>query len=443
MRDSMTGPSLAAAVLAALQTAAPQAHAAQPQRLPTISVGADPDEDSYKVDSAASPKYTQPLRDTPQTITVVPQSIIEDQAATSLRDVLRNSPGITLQAGEGGGGLPGDQNFTMRGFSSRNSLFIDGVRDTGAYTRDSFNLQQVEIIKGPTGSIAGRSAGSGAINQVTKTPHAGDSQDYALGYGSDGYRRLTGDVNVGLSDSTALRLNALYHDARTPNRDVVENERWGFAPSLALGLGSPTRLTLAYMYLEEDNVPDYGLPWVRIEQTTADDPSHNGVFPTGAYDAHPKVDQSRYYGLKHYDFEDIDSRSATARLDHDFSGALSLRNVLRWIKTERDSAITAPRPPRRQLQRRTMEAENLTNLTDLTVRFELGGQSHALVTGVELARETTRNRNSAQSDNQPAVVDFYAPDPNDAPFGPMPANTGDPSKTRTDTVALNLFDTVT
>src|SRR5688572_2384935 len=176
-----------AAVIATLQAATVHAQTTtnSPQQLPKISVGADAEQDSYKSEGASSPKFTQPLRDTPQTISVIPQSVIKEQGAASLRDVLRNSPGITFQAGEGGGGLPGDQNFTMRGFSARNSLFIDGVRDIGAYTRDSFNLQQVEVVKGPTGAVAGRSTTGGAINQITKTPYAGNGQDYSLGYGSD------------------------------------------------------------------------------------------------------------------------------------------------------------------------------------------------------------------------------------------------------------------
>ncbi len=431
---------LAAAVLAALQAAAMQAQAAEssPQQLPKISVGADI-EDSYKTETSASPKFTQPLRDTPQTITVIPQSVIKEQGADSLRDVLRNSPGITFQAGEGGGGLPGDQNFTMRGFTARNSLFIDGLRDTGAYTRDSFNLESVEVIKGPTGAVAGRSATAGAINQISKTPHAQDSQSYSLGYGSDDYKRITADTNIAVNERFSLRLNAMYHDAEVSNRDVVENKRWGFAPSLALGISDDTRLTLSYLFVEEDNVPDYGLPWLSVTQDTASDPSHNGTFPTGAYDT---ADQSIFYGLRDYDYEDTETHIATAQLEHAFSDTLSLRNVTRYLDTDRDSAITAPRPPRRQLHRRTMGTENITNLTDLSVNFATGNISHALVTGLEISRETTDNRNSANSDAQPTYDDFFRPDPSDRPLGPMPANTGNPSEATIDTFALYVFDTI-
>ena len=441
MRDSMLVSkrgrcsTLAATIFTVLQAAAPPLHAAdtKPQQLPKILV--DAEEDPLKTETASSPKYTQPLLDTPQTIQVIPQAVIRDRAATTLRDVLRNSPGITFQAGEGGGGLPGDQNFSMRGTSARNSLFVDGVRDTGPYTRDSFNLQQVEVIKGPTGTMGGRSTTTGAINQVTKAPHRGDSQDYSLGFGSDEYKRVTSDVNLGLGESMAFRLNAMYHDAEVANRDVVENQRWGIAPSFALGLGTATRFTASALYVDEDNVPDYGLPWGAY--------TSNGVsYPTGAYEATPAVDQSIFYGLKNYDYEDIETKSGTLQLEHDFSESITARNVLRYLDSDRSSAITAPRPPNRQLQRRDMEMENITNLTDVTLEFATGAIQHSVVTGLELTRETTNSRNSAQSTNQPTLTDFFSPDPNQRPFGAMPANTGNPSETEIRNIALYVVDTI-
>lgn len=448
MRDPtfVRNASLAAAVVAVLQAAAAPAHAAEtanpsrPQQLPKISV--DAAEDSLKTDTASSPKYSQPLLDTPQTITVIPQAVIRDRGASTLRDVLRNSPGITFQAGEGGGGLPGDQNFSLRGTSARNSLFVDGVRDVGAYTRDSFNLQQVEVIKGPTGTMAGRSATSGAINQVSKTPQLQDSQDYSLGYGSDNYKRVSSDINLGLSDSMAFRLNAMYHDAEVSNRDVVESKRWGIAPSFALGLGTATRFTASAFYVDEDNVPDYGLPWGTTTQTTATDPSHNGTFPTGAYEARPAVDQSIFFGLKDYDYEDIETKAGTLQLEHDFNENITARNVLRYLDSERSSAITAPRPPNRQLQRRDMETENITNLTDVSIEFATGALQHSLVTGLELTRETTDSQNSSQTANQPQIPDFFNPNPNLAPLGPMPVNNGNPSETEIKNIALYVVDTI-
>jgi catecholate siderophore receptor len=423
---------LAAAIGATLASAA-RAAEEQPRVMKKVTVGADVE--SYNREESSSAKYTQPLVDTPQTVVIIPREVIAERNATTLRDVLRNTPGITFQAGEGGGGLPGDQNFTMRGFTSRNSVFSDGVRDVGSYTRDAFNLESVEVAKGPTGSIGGRSSTAGAINQISKAPSFEDAAGGTLGLGLDEYRRATADLNQAFGDSMALRVNMLYHDAEVAERDVVENKRWGIAPSFALGLGDATRLTLSYLYQEEDNVPDYGLPWVAITQ--------NGVtYPTGAYNANPPVDQSNFYGLKDYDFEDLDTQIATVKLDHDFSEGVRIENITRYIDNNRDSAITAPRQQGRQLQRRTMGYENLTNQTNLNVHFATGALQHDLATGVELASEQTTSRNSAQATNQPGF-DLYSPNPDDRPFGPMPPNTGNPSETQLNTIAAYAFDTVT
>lgn len=424
---------LATAISATLAATAQANEQDAPQVMRKITVGAEAE--SYQRENSSSSKYTQPLVETPQTVVIIPQEVISQRNATTLREVLRNTPGITFQAGEGGGGLPGDQNFTMRGFTARNSVFVDGIRDAGSYTRDAFNIDSVEVAKGPTGTIGGRSASSGAINQITKTPYLEDGNSGTLGLGADGYRRATLDINRTLDGDSALRLNVMYHNADVPNRDVVENERFGIAPSYTLGLGAATRLTLSYLYQEEDNIPDYGLPWVAITQ--------NGVtYPTGAYNANPPVDQSNFYGLRGYDFEDLKTQSATAKIEHDFSPTARIENITRWLDSKRDSAATAPRQAGRQLQRREMTNENLTNQTNLVVNFAAGGLEHDLVAGLELAREKTTNRNSAQATNQPGF-DLYHPNPNDRPFGPMPPITGDPSRTELDQIGLYVFDTLT
>src|SRR5687767_10922918 len=172
--------------------------------------------------AVAQAQYTEPLRDIPQTITVIPQAVFREQGATTLRDVLRNVPGISIQAGEGGGGLPGD-NLSIRGFSARSDIFVDGVRDYGAYSRDPFNTEQVEVFKGPTSAAFGRGSVGGSINMVTKRPGLKSLYSGTLGFGTDEYKRFTLDVNQPLKDAgletSAVRLNGLYHDADTPGRD--------------------------------------------------------------------------------------------------------------------------------------------------------------------------------------------------------------------------------
>jgi catecholate siderophore receptor len=368
-------------------------------------------------------KFTAPLLDTPRTVTVIPRDVIEQQGATTLRDVLRNVPGITYQAGEGGGGLPGDS-LTMRGFSATNDILVDGIRDVGSYSRDAFNLEQVEVLKGPGSAYSGRGSTGGSINLTTKSPRSVPGYAATFGGGSADYRRATVDLNQPLTDragGAALRLNGMWTDAGVPGRHVVENGSWALAPSFGVGLRSRTSLTASYVHLQQDNVPDYGLPWA-------------------AFDAAPAVDQHNFYGLSGYDFEDIDHDDATVTLAHQVTPLLNLRNVTRYGRTDRDSAITAPRPPNRQLQRRQMENEDVANQTALTGALQTGRVRHSFAGGVELIRETTRNRNSAQTTNQPQT-DLYHPDPVEQPLGPMPDITGNPSRAVTGTVGVYLFDT--
>ncbi len=370
----------------------------------------------------SSPKFSTPIRDIPQTVQVITSNLIEEQGATSLRDVLRNTPGITFQAGEGGGGLPGDK-FTMRGFSAENDILIDGVRDIGAYTRDSFNLERVEVVKGPSSAVAGRGSTGGSINLVTKSPQSTAFLRGSAGLGTEDYKRATIDANQPLAPdgSSALRLNAMWTESGVAGRDVVENSGWAVAPSLAFGIGKTTRWDVSYLHLEQDNVPDYGLPSAALTD--------------------PEIDWSNFYGLRDYDYEKVENDIATARVAHRLDNDFTLRGVVRYGRTYRDSAITAPRPPNRQLQQRTMVNDALALQTSLTGRFDTGSIGHSLATGFEAAQETTKNRNRAQTTNQPQT-DLYHPNPADQPLGPMPANTGNPSETEAKTLALYAFDTI-
>ena len=145
------------------------------------------------VRGVSSPKFTAPLRDIPQTITVIPNQVMESQGATTLRDVLRNVTGISIQAGEGG--VPAGDNLSIRGFNARTDFFVDGIRDSGGYTRDPFNVEQVEVVKGPASSFAGRGSTGGVVNLATKTPNLTASRHASIGGGSSSYKRGTLDVN--------------------------------------------------------------------------------------------------------------------------------------------------------------------------------------------------------------------------------------------------------
>jgi catecholate siderophore receptor len=387
----------------------------------------------------ASPKYTEPLRDIPQTITVVPQSVIGEQVATNLRDVLRNVTGISIQAGEGG--VPAGDNLSIRGFSARTDVFIDGVRDFGGYSRDPYNVDQVEVAKGPSSSFGGRGSTGGSVNLVSKLPGRDGVRAGSLGLGSDAYKRGTVDLNeslagVGLAHG-AVRLNAMFTDADTPGRNEVTSRRWGVSPSVALGLGTPTRFTLAYSHLDQDNQPDYGLPWV---------PANTNPELAEFSDQPPPVDFSNYYGLTTRDYEDTRTDLVTGRLEQDFGGAYTLRTLGRYGRTRRDSVITAPRfvavnvstDLNRQLQSRDMIDSIAVGQLDLIARFGTGAVTHALATGVEAARETSDN--FLRIGPVAPLADLYDPDPH-APYpGPI-TRTGAVNEGAADSLAAYAFDT--
>jgi catecholate siderophore receptor len=403
-------------------------------------------QESYKAEEAQSPKYTEPLRDVPQTITVVPQEVIEEQNATTLRDVLRNVSGISIQAGEGG--VPAGDNLSIRGFNARTDIFIDGVRDFGGYSRDSFTFDQVEVLKGPASSYAGRGSTGGSINIVSKYPRANPFYDAAIGVGTDSYKRVTFDVNqpIGIGiPGTALRVNGLWHDADVPGRDEVTNQRWGIAPSLSFGLGTPTRVTLGYFHMDQDNMPDYGIPWVPNTNT---DPVLSGYINDV-----PPVPFSNFYGLNQRDFEETHTDLGTLIIDHDFSDAAAFRNLTRYGQTRRDSVITAPRftdldpgpatvtgeTINRNLQSRDQTDQILANLTDLTFRFNTGGVSHALVTGIEYTKESEEN--FARTGPAAPTTNVYTPNPDDPYPGPITRSGAKTDATSTSKAAY-VFDTI-
>jgi catecholate siderophore receptor len=436
-------PGLAAVAQAQTTNPAPPSVAStnSATELPDVVVKGE-QEPGYNPEELASPKFTEPLRDIPQTITVIPRAVFEEQGATSLRDVLRNVSGISIQAGEGG--TPAGDQLSIRGYSARTDLFIDGVRDFGGYSRDPFNFEQVEVAKGPASSVSGRGSTGGSINMVSKTPKANPFIGGSLGGGTDEYRRATLDVNQPLTalglETAAVRLNGLWHENDTPGRDVAEDSRWGIAPSIAFGLGKPTQLTLSYFHLNQDNTPDYGIPWV---------PANTG--PLAAYSEQPApVDYSNFYGLKARDYEKVRTDLATAELKHAFSDSLRIRNLTRYGETDRDSIITAPRFAdvntstdirRNDWKSRDQTDEIFANQTDLNWDFNTGPVEHSLVGGVEYDHETEVNHTRVATGPNSPNTDLYNPNPDD-PYTENIQRNGARAESTADTVSLYAFDTL-
>jgi catecholate siderophore receptor len=319
------------------------------------------------------------LQNTPQSVTVVSGEIMSDQAVTRLADALKNVPGITLNAGEGA--ARGDT-VNLRGFSAFNDFFLDGVRDAAVYTRDSFNLQSVEVIKGPSATLFGRGSTGGAINQVSKAPTLTPLESVTADFGTNLEYRATTDVDVPLSSAAAFRFNAMGESSEVADRDYVRNRRWGVAPALSLGIGGDESLTLAYVHEQENNRPDAGVPFV-------------GGRPAA-------VPRDAFYGLAS-DRQTTNDNIGTLRFKHNFSSNISVADTLRYARYEFDyqsnmpnfgsNVPTADTPlgdilVGRDAPRSSGTQTNLTNQTDLTARFATGPVSHTLFTGMEFARQS-------------------------------------------------------
>lgn len=407
----------------------------------------------YKAERVASPKYTEPLRDTPKTITVVTKEAIEDQGLLSLREILSTVPGITFGAGEGGGGY-GDS-INIRGFSASGDITVDGVRDSAQYTRsDPFNLESIEVTKGSSSAQSGAGAVGGGINLVSKTPKATDATNLSVGMGTDSYYRMTVDTNKKVNDTTAVRLNVMGHTNDAPGRDVENFQRWGIAPSIAFGLGTPTRLSLAYFYQKDNNVPQYGVPY------------YNG-------NPVPGVSSSHYYGYSNLDAQNSEVNAFTAIFEQDFGSLALLRNLTRVSRTTQYTLVdppqgtyclpngqkpsgwsqtanaagtvittntsgyvacstTAPaevpgfyRPSGPRGNVRDTANTLLTNQTDVTWDFHTGAIGHALVTGLSVTRETYEFtggnvlRNPGGVTPNPTLPDMSISNPDHVYRGPL------------------------
>jgi catecholate siderophore receptor len=273
-----------------------------------------------------TPKATSNLLDTPQTVTVISDQTIRRQNLLTLRDALATLPGITFGAGEGGGGY-GDS-INLRGFSANNDITVDGVRDSAQYSRtDPFNLQQIEVYNGANSVFNGSGSVGGTINLASKVPQATDLNILSVAGGTDNYLRATADLNHRVSDLVAVRLNAMWHRNDVPGRDVEEFHRWGVAPAITLGIGSPTSLTLAYVHQRDNNTPVYGVPYF-LNQL------NDGPLP-GA-------DDSAYYGYRNLDEQRINVDRLTATFRHEFSDSVSIRNLTRWQRVAQYSQTSAP-----------------------------------------------------------------------------------------------------
>lgn len=439
----------------AQQATPPAAAASAPARnavLPEVKVKSAA-EVPYKAEAMSSPKFTQPLVDTPQTLTVIKKELLREQGATTLAEALRNTPGVTMLAGENGNTSSGDSIF-MRGFDTQGSIFVDGIRDLGSISRDVFNIEQVEVVKGPSGADNGRGASSGYVNLLTKVPFMDNDNTASFTLGTHSRKRATADLNrpidIGIPGS-AVRLNLVAQDYGVPGRHEVERKSYGFAPSIAFGLNTPTRVYFYLLHSQQDNRPDGGVPTIGLRSFYNSVLTPNGIQP-------PKVNSKNFYGSTSDD-EDVNINMFTARIEHDLAPGVTLRNTSRYGRLTLESTLTgvntlagigtlaspstnfAGYTVSRSRQGRDQTNEILTNQTNLTAEIGSGTFRHSLSGGVEFIHEKQKTPGfGLPTGVTQANANLYNPSTSDVFQTPVRNNTF--SNGDTTSSALYLFDTL-
>jgi catecholate siderophore receptor len=411
----------------------------------------------YKADRLSSSKFTEPVLDTPRTVTVITQEALQDKNATSLREVARSTAGVTLGSGEGGNAF-GDR-FFIRGFDARNDIFLDGVRDPGVSIRENFNTEQVEILRGPASSFAGRGTTGGAINIVTK--EAADSDFYrveAIAGLRDSNKRGTLDANRAINDQLDVRINGMIQYAQVAGRDFARDDRNGIAAALTFRPGSDVVIKAGYSYAHLYGRPDFGVPYDQVTHR----PVTEGVVP-----------RETYYGIVNRDFTSSVQSTGTlsARwqatdwltLENDFRAS---RSVLDYIGTipENPSATNATTAPyssspthfsgyvQLNAQSRYEPVNVIADQPQAIFRFVTGPVAHTAIAGSEFSNEkisidTYTGLTSESTTGPVAFTSTGAPivsvyDPTHYLYASGTAQlTGNPLRYKVDTRAGYLMDT--
>jgi catecholate siderophore receptor len=343
--------------------------------------------------SSVGAKVPTALRDIPQAAVVVPKSVLQSQAASSFTDALRNVPGITIGAAEGG---QIGNNINLRGFSARTDIYLDGFRDRGQYYRDTFNLESIDVLYGPSSLYFGRGSTGGVINQVSKQPTLKPRADVSVQAGTHDRYRTTVDLNTPITSTSAFRINAFGQDLGS-SRDVMKSKDYGVAPEVKFGIGTPTEITLSALIQHNRDQPDYGIP---------------------ALNGHPApVNRGTFYGFTD-DRTMQDVQTLNARIEHRFNDNLKVRNQTQFSHystearaTNAASVLTGPLPTSTALTNgnftsidpsklfvklqgkdRNINDHSVYNSTDVEAKFNTGFIKHEVVAGVDLSHETYSNQ---------------------------------------------------
>jgi catecholate siderophore receptor len=323
-------------------------------------------------------KGTQALRDIPQSVTVMTERLIDDRNLDDFREVLRTTAGVTFQAGE-----TGEEDVRLRGFSlgQAGDIYTDGIRDGALYERDTFNNDRIEVLKGSASMLFGKGSTGGIINQVSKEPFLMDQHEATYTLGSGNEHRLTGDFNFKTGEESALRLNAMVHEADNYGAKVSKR---GIAPTYRWGIGTRDEFSVGLYHLEVNGRPNYNHPWF----------TQNGVIVT-------TLPAKNFYGLNS-DYQDTSATYATFSHIHRFDQDSQIKTRLRHGRYERDLLASVIRfgqtngvattinnlGPNTLITRSPKGRIGISETTqlqsDYNNTFDWMGKKHAVIAGVDL-----------------------------------------------------------
>jgi catecholate siderophore receptor len=445
----------------ALRRAARRTQPTQVAPVPFPNAGAlNADRDPYANPAApymatrvqASGKFPEPIANTPKSITVLTKDVLADENATTLKQAILNTAGVTLGTGEGGNAF-GDR-FFIRGFDVRNDIFIDGVRDSGVSVRENFFTEQIEILRGPGSSFAGRGTTGGAINIVTKqATTAGNFYNMDTTFATDGTKRITLDVNQVINPTLAVRAGGLFQDAGVAGRSYTTDDRDGGFVAVKWAPVDAVKITANYIHTDLHGIPDFGVPYYRPSLAT----TAGGPFPDFG------VNRDNFYGFVNRDFFKVQQDIATINTEVHVTPDLVItdkmrasHSLLNYIGTLAEtpvltnplSASTLTANP----QSRYQPTNVLANQTEATYKFGLEGWRHTALAGVELSSETSSIDKYAGLSSEAvggaftgagslSGVSVFNPQYTFLPFSATPTLTGFPTKIGIDTKSVYLLDT--
>lgn len=365
------------AALAVLAALACLAHAEE-QTLPQVTVQeqaerADGPVTGYRASrSATVTKTDTALRDVPQSIQVIPETLVKDQAMRSMAQVLRYVPGASMNPGEGGRDQP-----VLRGISTTADFYVDGIRDDALYFRDPYNAERIEILKGPSGMTFGRGGAGGVINRVSKRPLDAPLNQVEASYGSYDDKRASADISGRLSEAAGYRINAMAEDANG-FREGYKLKRHGINPVLEFAPGSATSLLLGYEHFEDERTVDRGIP------------SRNGA----PYD----TARATFFGNPGQSPSKVTVDGVSAKLEHGLAANVTLRNSFRAThydtlrqNVQPNSSVDATGLVKITAYSQANQRTNVFNQTEVEARVNGGGVDHLLLAGLELGRQDSNN----------------------------------------------------